>query len=96
MSRSARSVINRLNATKRGASLPTPSSCRICCGVRTEAGKLPTLLGRELRPYRGIYYGRRRHCPVAPRIAAAHRMAPAIVELFGRANRRLRLPHTLP
>ena len=48
MSRSARSVINRLNATKRGASLPTPSSCRTCCGVRTEAGKLPTLLGREL------------------------------------------------
>ena len=45
----------------------------------------PPLLGGELRPYRCIYYGRRRHC-----------LSPAIVELFGRANRRLLLPHTLP
>ena len=94
MNRSARSVTNTLNAAKRGASLPTPSSCRICCwGLKRD---FPPLLGGELRPYRCIYYGRRRHCLVAATIAAADRTAPAIVELFGRANRRLLLPHTLP
>ena len=90
----ARSVTNTLNAAKRGASLPTPSSCRICCwGLKRD---FPPLLGGESRPSRCIYYGRRRHCLVAATIAAADRTAPAFVELFGRANRRLLLPHTLP
>jgi hypothetical protein len=58
MNRSARSVTNTLNAATGGASLPTPSSCRICCwGLKRD---FPPLLGGELRPYRCIYYGRRR------------------------------------